>query len=285
MSKSDRMAEKNAPGIVQNMAIKVKLWQYGREFAKNERILGIRPSMQEYGLFLHGYESSILSDKWQKSGVPIIGNNYWTFGPPTYIGNSSRFDPTSDLYQAWFGIYTHVGTNGKIFGMTKNEPDIGILKRLAEVDQEFWLKAYGDQNPFARLTKFEPRGKIKVDGHEAWLYYGEIDSHSDVGGSGKGYEGVYGIVRSNRFTSTEKTDARLFIPSPLLWEPHVTEHHRINLKGFFTVVPVDNATACIYLNGAEYMDNGRKHHDTWRELGRDALEMIQAVKLTQLARK
>lgn len=279
------MAYKSPLQIAKDLGVQIKLLHYDAEFMQNEELLNIRPSMQMYGPFLRGHESSILSEKWQKSGIPIKGNNYWTLGPATELGSSSRFDPSSNLYQAWFGIYTHTGINGMRFGMKGKEPDMELLGRLAEADQQFWLKAYGDDNPVAKLNTFLHVGKLKVDGNDAWLYYGEIESHSDVGFNGKGYEGVYGIVRQRRFSSEENIDARLFIPNPALWNAYVDQHHKINLKGFFTVIPFPTAMACIYINGAEYIDNNRKHYDTWRVLRNDAINLIRSVKIEQLARK
>ena len=266
-------------GIVQDIGIAFKIWQYNRRFHDNERFVGIQPSIQSYGQFFSGYESSDMSKKWQNEGIPIRGNNYWTCGPPTDIGSSSRFDPTSKMYQAWLGVYTHTGTDGNQFGLRDGEPDIELLKLLAEADQEIWLKAYGDDNPVARLTSFEKRGKMKVDGNDAWLYYGEIDSHSDVGFHGKGYEGAYGVVRNRRLVSDKPVDEEFFVPNPNLWDSYVSAHHSVNLKGFFTVVPVGNSVACGYLNGAEYEDNNGRHFDTWQSLERDAIDMIRAVKI------
>ena len=267
--------------LMQRMAMPVKIWQYNRRFRDNERFVGIRPSIQEYGHFFHGYESSNMTEKWQAEGLPIKGNNYWTCGPPTGRCSSSRFDPSSDMYQAWFGIYTHTGIAGNQFGMRNHEPDINILKFLTEADQKFWLKAYGDANPVAKLTTFKEKERLKVDGNDAWVYYGEITSHSDVGFHGKGYEGVYGVVRDRRIVSDSSVGEIFFIPDPQLWQNHVHPHHDVNLKGFFTVVPIENSIACIYLNGAEYEDNRRKHHDTWSALERDALDMIRSVRIVE----
>jgi hypothetical protein len=267
---------------LQDIAIQTKLRRYNRKFQANESFIGIKPTMSEYGSFLKGYVSTNMSDKWQGKDIPIKGNNYWTIGPPTQTGNSSRFDPTSNLYQAWFGIYTHVGVDGKQFGLKDNEPDIELLKRLAEVDQDFWLKAYGDPNPFSRLTKFESRGHLLVDGNKAWLYYGEMHSHSDVGFKGRGYEKAYGRVRAEKFDLDTASKASLFIPNPQLWSNYVNSYHPINLKGFFTVIPFERSTVCIYLNGAEYQDNNKKHYDTWPLLERDALALIKSVKTPRI---
>jgi len=259
--------------------VNYKMKSYVKELKKTEQFVGVKPKMTVFGDFLEGYESTMLTEKWQNGGVPIKGNNYWTFGPPTQSGQSSRFDPESKLYQAWFGIYTHVGVDGLQVGFNGNEPDIEILKRLAEIDQEAWLKAYGDDLPLAKLERFEHKGHTTVSGQRAWIYYGEIASHSDVGFSGKGYEGAYGIARELKFTSPTKISKELFVPSPNLWQSAVDPYHRILLKGLFTVVPFENATVCIYLNGAEFVDNNQKHHDTWPGLETDALNMIQGVKL------
>lgn len=85
------------------------------------------------------------------------------------------------------------------------------------MDQLLWLNAHGDKSPMAALTRFDKLGKMRVDGNDAWLYYGEIYCHSDVGLSGKGYESVYGIVRSRRFASETPTDKKLFVPDPRIW--------------------------------------------------------------------
>jgi hypothetical protein len=49
---------------------------YDREFKRNEKIIGIKPAIQEFGPMLRGYESSNMSGKWQWEGLQIIGNNY-----------------------------------------------------------------------------------------------------------------------------------------------------------------------------------------------------------------
>jgi hypothetical protein len=271
----------NPKTLIQSAVIQAKLYQYGREFRRNEGFVGIRPSIQEYGPFLRGYESSNMSEKWQKNGIPINGNNYWTLGKPSNVGSSSRFDPNSNMYQALFGVYTHLGTDGKQFGMKDKEPDLEILRSLAEVDQECWLSAYGDNSPFAKLWTFGGVGKLKVDGRDAWLYYGEMVSHSDVGFTGKGYEGAFGAVRNKKLVLAPKETAseRLFVPDKVLWQGHVDPYHRVNLKGYFAVVPLEKAIACIYLNGVEYEDNHSRRRDTWIRLRPYAIDMIRSVKI------
>ncbi len=47
-------------------------------------------------------------------------------------------------------------------------------------------------------------------------------------------------------------------------------------------MPLEKAVACIYLNGAEYIDNEKRHHDTWDALKPDAPDMIQSVKVEKV---
>jgi len=265
--------------MIRNVGIAVNIRIYDAKFKNNEFFIGIRPSIQEYGPFLRGYESTNMSKKWQENSIPIVGNNYWTMGRPSPTGSSLRFDPNSDMYQAWFGVYTHVGSDRRQYGMRDREPDIEILRYLAEVDQDLWLHGYGDDNPVTELTEFAYRGKLRIDGRDAWLYYGEMCSHSDVGFSGRGHESAYGMVRNRRLVSAEPTTERFFIPDQTLWQPYVAPHHNINLKGYFAVVPCEMALACIYLNGAEYTDSRSRHHDTWPRLRPDAIDMIESVKI------
>lgn len=259
--------------------VAIKLRGYMKELDETERFVGIKPRFGYLGGFLSGNEQSLMTKYWQGAGIPIRGTNYWTFGPPTQCGASSRFDPESKFYQAWFGSYVHCGTDGMQFGMNGNEPDINVLKRLSEVDQTLWLKGYGDPAPVARLDTFEPRDKIRVDNHVAWVYYGEIASHSDVGFHGKGYEGAYGIARKMRLKSDAKVGRDIFVPKPELCKGKVEPHHNVLLKGLFTVVPLGAATLSVYINGAEFADNKGAVHDTWRLLEGDALDIIRDVKI------
>lgn len=259
--------------------------RYGRRLKKTEAATGVVPRITHFSGFYPGHESSIMSGYWQAGGVPIQGVNYWTMGIPTDCVSSSRFDPDSRMYQAWLGAYTLVPLDEKCQrppGIKNGSPDMKFFGRIAAIDQNVWLKLYGVEFPYASLEKWELKEKTNIGGNDAWVYYGEMISLSDVG-----EEGAYGYAhlaaRRLRFVPDSEIgispEEKFFVPDAALWKDKVDPHHRLLLKGLFAVVPYGRGVACAYMNGAEFEDKSGKSHDTWPLLKDDAEAALRSVKL------
>ncbi len=263
-------------------AAAVKLRKYEKRMREEERAVGVVPRLVNFGDFLHGYESSVMSDYWHNDNLGVCGNNYWTLGKPESAGSSSRFSPNSRMYQAWLGAYTCLPDHENAGLIKDGMPDMGLVKRLAEIDQRTWLHLYGDPEPFAELAKHSLVGNMRIDSRPGWVYYGEIASHSDVGFSGPAHSEPYKIARRMRLDAEVNPGEDFFAPSPALWEGTVSPYHNILLKGFFAIVPVEHTVVCVYINGAEFMDSSGRHHDTWRSLAKDAMDIIESVKIEKI---
>lgn len=123
---------------------------------------------------------------WQAAGLPERGTNFYLMGAPaTSSPFWTRFDPSSPLYQAWFGAYVvrdfqYANEWSKSHLSTADIPNsIQRVIALASIDQMVWLTAYGDPAPKADVVP----GSVVVFpiGGNRFAIYCEMRSHSDVG--------------------------------------------------------------------------------------------------------
>jgi hypothetical protein len=126
---------------------------------------------------------------WSAAGLPETGTNYYSAGAPASPSTPfwERFDPSSRLYQAWFGTYV---VDNFQFASEWNHPIVSVedipnsvqrVFALATIDQVAWLTGFQDPHPSAALVSSSVVVVPMANGY--FLAYGQIQSHSDVGGT------------------------------------------------------------------------------------------------------
>jgi hypothetical protein len=122
---------------------------------------------------------------WAQAGYPERGTVFYSAGAPTSSPAWERFDPRSDLYQAWFGAYV---MDHFEFAREWSAPVVTIgdisnsIRRvlaLSLVDQDAWLYAYGNPTPSAVVV---PHSLVTFPIGNNWfaMRY-TLRTHSDVG--------------------------------------------------------------------------------------------------------
>src|ERR1700690_3162360 len=92
-------------------------------------------------------DQQVMDPIWEPLGVR--GVNHYAYGGPVLPNEfSSRSDPDSPLYQAWFGVYTIAGGKDK-WPTGKKGRVFQAAVKLAEYDHRSWLEAMGDPKPVA----------------------------------------------------------------------------------------------------------------------------------------
>jgi hypothetical protein len=126
---------------------------------------------------------------WSAAGLPETGTNYYSAGAP---GSPStpfweRFDPSSPLYQAWFGAYVVDNFqfanewNHAVVSVHDIPNSVQRVLALAAVDQIAWLTGFQDPQPLAAPI---PSSLVVVPAANGYfLAYLQVRSHSDVGGT------------------------------------------------------------------------------------------------------
>lgn len=234
---------------------------------KQEVELGVIPHFKSLPPgYMRGIVVSYMTPIWQKEFPEIIGNNYWTIGAQNQRGYSTRFDPKSEYYQSWLGVYVAKVPGHRPFGLRDDGiPDITVLTKLAILDQKAWLHLYGDPNPKAEVKKIVWQYVTTIDGHKAFVYYGEIESHADVSRVIVKYRSLFTRAFRTPQGKAAEIQSSTFVPIVDLWDDIVKPHHTILLKGYYVAiaVPEKDAVVCLYLNGAEYQTKSGVKRNTF----------------------
>lgn len=229
------------------------------------------------GLFV-----SPMNSIWRSRGFTADGINYWTIGwmdPKSRLGASTRFDPLSTFYQAWFGIYLAHSSSFIVSSGSRHYP-VPVIGRLAELDQAAWLRLYGDPHPEASITKWRFLRTIDVRGHRAEMYYGEIRSHADISPKLTRYIDL--LPRGFSGPPIDQNALRaLFVPDKLLFAAEAPIFQDVTLRGYFVVVPLQHPgnVACIYASGVRATLLSGDTVDTFPIIRRALLKMIESVSL------
>ena len=130
-----------------------------------EKFLGVRPifTWLDPGFIQDVNRVPTIDRYWKAAGLRAIGISYWTIGSPAGTYASTRFDPDSPYYQAWFGCYmasfdypqessfddtkNRSSPNMNKFETTKDVPpgpnEISTLQRLRSRQELFGIKPSG----------------------------------------------------------------------------------------------------------------------------------------------
>lgn len=188
--------------------------------------------------WVQGYAMVDMTLTWHSYGLPIRGLNYFTVGSIEH-GKTTRFNPHSDLYQAWLGGY--------IFESKKplHWQSDGYL-RLAEADQKGWLRRFGAVSPamdFGKLTKLND---FVIDDHPATLYSWSGVTRSDVGASSHGIimrvmmDGMADMM--NTLTPGLKVKGKNFVPRRSYRRQPFEE---LLISGYMVLVNISSTTKAV----------------------------------------
>jgi hypothetical protein len=176
----------------------------------------------------------VMDTIWQPLG--LRGVNHYAYGkavpPHTY---AARSDPQSELYQAWFGVYTVVGDSAFRLASGKNYAIRSVMK-LAEYDQRSWLEAMGDPRPLANADTTVDMQKIMIDGVERTVCLFHMQTHSDLSP---------GVTPLAHYIGMPGATARLNLPS----------YHDLSLHGYyaFWYDQKRNATIIVYAASSAFL--------------------------------
>lgn len=244
---------------------------------KREREIGYRLSLPVSAS--HWMPSTIIFDMspvWKRFGLAAIGVNYCTIGA-VKNGLSTRFDPTSPYYQAWFGGYVTRFPTPRAWTLDEHFS-------LGVADQKNWLELYGAKNPFVEVQKDSVKnlGPITVCGRKGTLYEGNILSNTDVGNARPFalpfmMAGMAQLLnaghRNPRYASSD------FIPN---WSPTspLASFEKILLRGYIAIIPLDAYTSVIlYANSCEFTDQNGRRYDHFKTVRKDLRAMMSAVRI------
>ncbi|MES2630824.1 MAG: hypothetical protein V4611_02615 [Patescibacteria group bacterium] len=186
--------------------------------------------------WIDGYALVDMTLTWHSYGLPIKGLNYFTVGS-LKNGLSSRFLTNDDLYQAWLGGY--------IFQSKKplywHSDD---YLKLAEADQEGWLRHYGNTTPdmdFGNLTKIDD---MVLSGKKAQLFEWVGITQSDVGNANHSLilkvmsDGMAYMM--NTLTPGLKLKGKNFIPKTTQ-----TTYQELAISGYMILVNINSRTKAV----------------------------------------
>jgi hypothetical protein len=217
------------------------------------------------------FEQQVMDTIWQPLG--LRGVNHYAYGapkPPRHY--AARSDPSSSLYQAWFGVYTVVGDSAFRLATGKNYA-IESVRKLAEYDQRSWLAAMGDPHPLAKSDTLVIRQPIEIDGVQRTLCIFHMYTHSDLSA---------GATPLAKYIGMPDERARLKLPS----------YHNVSLHVYyvFWYDKKRDATIIVYAASSTYILSSiviRKYatfeSDNGPSLDKQFHEMIRGVHVVDAA--
>lgn len=151
----------------------VAVFLYKRNI-KLEKDIGYRLVLKNIpDSWINGVALIDMTKTWQRAAIRAQGLNYFTIGAVAN-GLSSRYDPTSPMYQAWFGGYV-VRFQEERSWSAKEHVLLGVA------DQKKWLAYYGDPRPMMEFLSIDNGEDVTIGRYKTKLYYWTGLSHSDVG--------------------------------------------------------------------------------------------------------
>jgi hypothetical protein len=241
------------------LKLRLAAWHAGRGAGAAETRHGLKPRFKALPPGWVAQMCQPMDSIWAPLGLK--GTNYYSFGGPAQAPHtySARSDPSSRLYQAWFGVYIIAGrVNWLAADGSVHFPD---LSRVAERDQNDWLSTMGDEHPETSCVAAGEPESLEIAGKIRPLIKATLRSHSDLS------PGRTGLA------------AQLGMPKPEQWNQDLEAYHDILLTGFFSTwyEPVENATIVVYANAAGYQTKDGRAVDYFPSLQKDLISMIRSV--------
>jgi hypothetical protein len=191
-----------------------------------------------------------MDDMWLSEGISATGQNYYFFPKPAKGHKySERFNPQSNYFQSWFGVYTIEDANNITYALSDNGIDPQAILALAIADQKGWLESFGLSQPIVAVDTSVPVNvsENQTDASSGWKITGRIHTNIDVG----------------------VDNPRLGVPSLLkapstAWQGLVESYGSANLDVVFYVwyAPANKELNVVYYTGVEFDDINNTHHRT-----------------------
>jgi hypothetical protein len=142
------------------------------------------------------------------------------------------------------------------------------LARLAEHDQNAWLRSAGDPSPKAKSTRFRQAGTLRIDGADRALFEGTMESHSDLSLSDKGVATLLGR------------------PKPSYWTPHVAAYHDVTLHGFYVpwYAPRSRTVFVAYANSTSFRTTSGESIDYAPAIRAELRSMLEGIQIQEKTR-
>ena len=204
----------------------------------------------------------VMDTIWMPLG--LHGVNHYAYGkavaPHQY---AARSDPSSPLYQAWFGVYTVVGDSALRLMRGKSDPLSSVMK-LAEYDQKAWLGAMGDPHPVATAGPVLRTVSLMIDGAPRTVSVFQMRSNSDLN-SGKAPLAQY-----------------IGMP-PVSARQGLADYHAISLHGYyaFWYDAQRRATIIVYAVSSSFASAGANgaHKDNAAAIDPQFRDMLGGVRI------
>ncbi len=199
---------------------------------------------------------------WQSEGINWEGYNYF------FVANakspnkcSERFNPNSDYFQSWFGMYTVFDKANEKYALEDGELDEIKIINLAIADQKAWLKNFAGldtHNVYIDTNVNITKEDISIDSHGGWKISGRLVSNVDVG------------------TNNNSDLPELLYAPPAIWEENVESYQKIYLDVFAYVwyTPENKELNVAYFNGVEYESKDGTTYRTTEKIYSVLEEMI-----------
>jgi hypothetical protein len=206
-----------------------------------------------------------MDDIWQDEGIDAQGQNYYFFPRPTQgHKHSERFNPQSDYFQAWFGIYTIENTNDTIYALSDDGIDAQAIIELAIADQRAWLRTLGLSQPSAELDDSVPLNvsQIEIDGRSGWKIAGTLNTNADVG-----------------LNNPRSGLPALLIAPSAAWQENIESYGFVKQEAVFYVwyAPENKELNVVYYTGVEFDDVSNSHHRTLSLISAELESMALSV--------
>ena len=208
------------------------------------------------------YEKGPMNSIWQSEGINREGYNYY-FLPKAvspYVC-SDRFNPTSNYFQSWFGMYTVSDNSDGIYAINNQELNQEDILKLAIADQIAWLKGFaGLDTPLVYLDSNVEiiKEKIVIDSQDGWRLSGRLISNIDVGNNNQ--IDVPDIINIKK----------------QYWEDKVTSYQQVFLDAYAYVwyAHENKELNVAYFNGVEYLSRDGTTYRTIEKIYSELEEMV-----------
>lgn len=187
------------------------------------------------------YQKGPMTSIWASEGINREGYNYYFLSKAVSpFVCSDRFIPTSNYFQAWFGMYTVSDNLDGTYAINNNELNQEDILKLAIADQLAWLRGFGGmETPSVYLDNSIDivKEKILIDSQYGWKLSGRLISNVDVGNNNQ--TDVPDIININR----------------QYWEDYVNSYQQVYLDAYaFVWYAHENKELNVaYFNGIEYL--------------------------------
>ena len=206
-------------------------------------------------------DQQVMDPIWELLG--IRGVNHYAYGGKVSPNDfSSRSDPDSPLYQAWFGVYTIAGEKDK-FQTGDPQRDFQATVKLAEYDQRTWLETMGDPKPVATSDTHPVITTLVIDGAKRTLYSADMQTHSDL---------------SSGHTPLAKG---IGMPPIAKWQKELSPFHDVTLHGEYALWydAQRDITFTVYGASCAFRSKSGQIHDNGPALREQLRGMVQRVRI------